>query len=102
MLDPNRIDVVILCGGLGTRLRMGDAGAPKPMVLIQDKPFLKILVDYVASYGFRRFLFCVGYKADVIKEHFRITQGLQTEFSQESEMLGTGGGAKTLRSAPEK
>ncbi len=94
MLDPSRIDVVILCGGLGTRLRTGDAGAPKPMVLIQGKPFLQILVDYVASYGFRRFLFCVGYKADVIKEHFRITQGLQTEFSQESELLGTGGAVK--------
>ena len=64
------IPVVILCGGLGTRLREETQFMPKPMVLIGDKPILWHIMKIYAHYGFRRFVFCLGYKGEMIKEYF--------------------------------
>ena len=65
------VDTVILCGGLGTRLKDVAKDLPKPMVDIQGRPFLDIIIDYIASFGFKRFILCSGYKADVIAEHYK-------------------------------
>jgi glucose-1-phosphate cytidylyltransferase len=62
--------VVILCGGLGTRLREETEFRPKPMVPIGDRPILWHIMKYYAHYGFKEFVLCLGYKADVIKEYF--------------------------------
>ena len=64
------IPVVILCGGLGTRLREETEFMPKPMVVIGKKPILWHIMKIYAHYGFRKFIFCLGYKGEMIKEYF--------------------------------
>lgn len=63
--------VVILCGGLGTRLREETEFRPKPMVPIGGRPILWHIMKIYASYGHKDFVLCLGYKGEVIKEYFR-------------------------------
>ena len=65
-----QIPVVILCGGLGTRLREETEFKPKPMVKIGNRPILWHIMKIYAHYGFRKFILCLGYKGDLIKEYF--------------------------------
>jgi glucose-1-phosphate cytidylyltransferase len=62
--------VVILCGGLGTRLREETEFRPKPMVPIGPRPILWHIMKFYAQYGFKEFILCLGYKGEVIKEYF--------------------------------
>lgn len=62
--------VVILCGGYGTRIRDVSADLPKPMIPIGGLPVLWHIMKTYAHYGHRRFVLCLGYKADVIKDFF--------------------------------
>lgn len=90
--NPEDIDVVILCGGLGTRLRSVINDRPKVMAEINKRPFLDILIDYIASYKFRRFILCIGHMGDVIKKYYeKKDKNLTVLFSEEKEPLGTGG-----------
>ena len=66
----NDLPVVILCGGSGTRLKEETEFIPKPMVTIGGKPILWHLMHYYSTFGFSRFILCLGYKADVIKNYF--------------------------------
>ena len=66
----NNIPVVILCGGLGTRLREETEFKPKPMVKIGNRPILWHIMKVYAHYGFHRFILCLGYKGEMIKEYF--------------------------------
>jgi glucose-1-phosphate cytidylyltransferase len=63
--------VVILCGGLGTRLREETEFRPKPMVPVGNRPILWHIMKFYAHYGFREFVLCLGYKGEVIKDYFR-------------------------------
>ncbi len=92
------IDVVILCGGLGKRIRELTGDLPKPMVWIDRQPFLEIVLNYLKSYGFRRFIFCTGYHGQKIQEYFKDKMGCITLFSQEPEPLGTAGALKYCES----
>jgi len=88
-------DVVILCGGLGTRLRTVVSDRPKPMAEVDGRPFVHILVDHVASFGYRRFILCAGYKAETIKEYFKTaTMPVEVVVSIEPQPMGTGGALK--------
>ena len=69
-LDPADIPVVILAGGFGMRLHEETERVPKPMVQIGDKPIMWHIMRHYATYGFRRFTICLGYKSWVIKEYF--------------------------------
>jgi len=62
--------VVILCGGLGTRLREETEFRPKPMVNIGERPILWHIMKTYAHYGHREFVLSTGYKGDLIKEYF--------------------------------
>jgi glucose-1-phosphate cytidylyltransferase len=64
------VKVVILCGGLGTRLREETEFRPKPMVKIGTKPILWHIMMIYAHYGFKDFVLCLGYKGEIIKEYF--------------------------------
>jgi glucose-1-phosphate cytidylyltransferase len=64
------IPVVILCGGMGTRLREETEYKPKPMVEIGGRPILWHIMKIYAHYGFREFIICLGYKGAMIKEYF--------------------------------
>jgi NDP-sugar pyrophosphorylase family protein len=95
MPDSQNIDVVILCGGKGTRLQPVISDRPKPMAEMKDRPFLDILIDYLCSYGFRRYVLCVGYMKESIKEYFtRESRSEKIIFSDEETLLGTGGALK--------
>jgi glucose-1-phosphate cytidylyltransferase len=62
--------VVILAGGLGTRLMEETDSRPKPMVEIGGKPMLWHIMKIYEAYGFNDFIICLGYKSDFIKEYF--------------------------------
>lgn len=63
--------VVILCGGQGTRLREHTEKIPKPLVEIGNKPVLWHIMKIYSHYGFKDFILCLGYKGELIKEHFK-------------------------------
>jgi glucose-1-phosphate cytidylyltransferase len=65
------MQVVILCGGKGTRLREETEFRPKPMVPIGGKPILWHIMKSYATQGHRDFILCLGYKGDMIKDYFR-------------------------------
>jgi glucose-1-phosphate cytidylyltransferase len=62
--------VVILAGGLGTRLAEETINIPKPMVQIGQHPMLWHIMKFYASYGFEEFVVALGYKAEVVKDFF--------------------------------
>lgn len=95
IFKTDNIDVVILCGGLGTRLQPVINDRPKPMAEIDDRPFLDLLINYVAGYGFKRFILCVGFMKDVIKNYYGKGTGFtEIVFSEEQSPLGTAGALK--------
>jgi glucose-1-phosphate cytidylyltransferase len=62
--------VVLFCGGQGTRIRDYSDQIPKPMVPIGYRPVLWHVMKYYARFGYKDFILCLGYKADVIKNYF--------------------------------
>ncbi len=81
MPDVSSVPVFILCGGLGTRLREETGTRPKPMVPIGGRPILWHLMRCYSHFGFRRFVLCCGYKADVIKSYFLNYHSLNSDFT---------------------
>ncbi len=63
--------VVILCGGLGTRLREETEYRPKPMVMVGHRPILWHIMKIYAHFGHKDFILCLGYKGEIIVEYFR-------------------------------
>ena len=60
----------ILAGGYGKRLKKVVPNLPKPMALIEKKPFLEYLLDYWIDEGISKFIISVGYLKDIIIKHF--------------------------------
>ena len=75
--------VVILAGGLGTRLAEETEVKPKPMVEVGEKPILWHIMKYYAQHGFNEFMVALGYKGEVIKRFFLEQSTLQGSFSIE-------------------
>jgi NDP-sugar pyrophosphorylase family protein len=91
-MKQNEADVLILCGGLGTRLGDLSGDLPKPMVMIGDKPFLQLLVEQVLEQKFKRILLCAGHKGNRVRDYFQDFPGI--DFSLEPAPLGTAGALK--------
>ena len=66
-----KMKVVILAGGLGSRLGSLTSNIPKPMIMIKDKPIIYHIMETYSSYGFNDFIIALGYKGDIIKEYFK-------------------------------
>jgi len=75
------IKVVILCGGMGTRLREETEFRPKPMVEIGGRPILWHIMKIYSQYGFKNFILCVGYRGEVIKEYFLNYEAMNNDFT---------------------
>ncbi len=84
--------VVILAGGLGTRLRSVVADRPKVLAEIQQRPYLAYLLDQLAVFGLKTVILCTGYLGEQIETTFGQTyKGIELIYSQEKEPLGTAG-----------
>jgi len=68
--ELRNMQVVILCGGMGTRLREASDRLPKPLVDIGSRPILWHIMKIYGHFGFHRFVLCLGYKSDQIKRYF--------------------------------
>ncbi|MFI3155419.1 MAG: sugar phosphate nucleotidyltransferase [Methylococcaceae bacterium] len=87
------VSAVILAGGLGTRLRSAVPDLPKPMAPIRGRPFLEHQFDYWIKQGVRHFVLSVGYRHEIIIEHFGNSyNGAELDYVIEKKPLGTGGG----------
>lgn len=87
------MEAIILAGGLGSRLKAAVPDVPKPMAPINGRPFLEYLLDYWAGQGVDRFVLSVGYKREIIEEHFAVRhKGIEVDYAVENQPRGTGGG----------
>ena len=90
------MQAVILAGGKGTRLRPLTYKIPKPMILINGKPFLEHLLNLLKKYDIARIILCVGYLGEKIKDYFGQGSkwGMDISYSIEEELLDTAGAIK--------
>jgi glucose-1-phosphate cytidylyltransferase len=79
--EISEMPVFVLCGGLGTRLREETEVRPKPMVPIGNHPILWHIMRSYAHHGFKRFVLCLGYKAEVIKSYFLSYSSMNSDFT---------------------
>ncbi len=77
------MQVVILCGGIGTRLREETEYQPKPMLMIGGRPILWHIMKGYSHHGFNEFVLCLGYKGEQIKEYFYNYEILTNDFTIE-------------------
>jgi glucose-1-phosphate cytidylyltransferase len=94
------VDVVILCGGRGTRLRERTETVPKPLVEIGDRPILWHVIRLYAAQGFSRFVLCTGYLGDQIAEFVaaeRWPEQIAVECVDTGEHTPTGGRIHKVR-----
>ena len=87
------MDIIVLAGGMGTRLREVVSDIPKPMAPIKGKPFLEYLFNWLSSYSsIQKIILAVGYKSETIINYFgRSFKQTPIVYVNEHEPLGTGG-----------
>ncbi|MDZ5471966.1 nucleotidyltransferase family protein [Bacillus sp. 31A1R] len=104
LLDNSTLDnwVVLMAGGLGTRLRPLTDTIPKPMLAVGTKPIIQTILESFVELGFHQFYFSVNYKKELIKEHFGngVKWGVSINYIDEVQRLGTAGALSLLRSKP--
>jgi D-glycero-alpha-D-manno-heptose 1-phosphate guanylyltransferase len=87
------LEAIILAGGFGTRLQKVVSDVPKSMAMINDKPFLEYLLNFLTGQGIGKVILSVGYKQEMIREHFKDRfKQLSISYAIEDDPLGTGGG----------
>ena len=85
-------EAIILAGGFGTRLQSVIRDIPKPMSSVGERPFLEFLLKQLSLSGFSRTVLSVGYKHEVISNHFGSSfESMQLDYCVEDTPLGTGG-----------
>lgn len=89
------MEVIVLVGGKGTRLRLVITDLPKPMAPVNNKPFLEYLLNELNNQGVKKVILAVGYKANIIIEYFgNQYKNMEIQYSIEKIPLGTGGAIK--------
>ena len=86
--------VVIMAGGLGTRLKTLTKEIPKPMLRVGEDPILQHTINNFRQYGFNKILITVNYKAEIIENYFQdgYAYGVNIKYIKEKKRLGTAGG----------
>lgn len=88
-------EVIVLVGGLGTRLRSVVPDLPKPLAPVAGRPFLAWLLDAFAVAGMRRAILATGYRSELVEDAIgRRWQGMEVGYSHEDSPLGTGGAVR--------
>ena len=80
-IQNQKIPVVILCGGMGTRLAEQTEVRPKPLVEVGGRPILWHIMKHYSRYGFDEFILALGYKGEMIKRYFLDFYTLQQDFT---------------------
>lgn len=83
MVTSAEVPVFVLCGGFGTRLREQTEFRPKPMIEIGGRPIIWHIMRTYANHGFRRFVLCLGYRGEAIKEYFLHYASMNCDFTVE-------------------
>ena len=98
-MDKNlEINVVILAGGLGTRIKSLFPNLPKPLILVQGKPFITYIFDQLINFNIKNVMICTGYNYSKFKEIIGNNyKSLKISYSEEYEPMGTGGALKLIK-----
>ena len=104
IVNPEEHTVVVMAGGLGSRLRPITEQVPKPMIEIAGKPILARIVQNFADQGFRKFIFTLNYLGEKIEKYFGDGEdfGVQISYVHEEKKLGTAGSLSLLSERPAK
>jgi len=99
-----RNPVVLMAGGIGSRLMPLTKSAPKPLLSVGDKPLLETILEGFVKQDFRRFFISVNYKAQMIKEHFGDGRKWDADirYLEEDRPLGTAGALRLLPERPKE
>ncbi|MFW3372421.1 nucleotidyltransferase family protein [Aliarcobacter butzleri] len=94
--------VILMVGGLGTRLRPLTENTPKPMLKVGNKPILQTIVEKFAEYGYTNIIMCVNYKSHMIQDYFGDGKefGVNIEYVLENQRMGTAGALSLLKDKP--
>jgi dTDP-glucose pyrophosphorylase len=94
--------VVLMAGGLGTRLRPFTDECPKPLLKVGDKPLLETILENFMAYDFHKFYIAVNYKAEMIEAYLGNGSrwGITIEYLREAQRLGTAGALGLLPEKP--
>ena len=94
--------VVLMVGGLGTRLRPLTEKTPKPMLKVGDKPILQTIIEQFIGYGYVNITMCVNYKSDIIQDYFGDGSqfGAKIQYVLETKKMGTAGALSLLSELP--
>ncbi|MFK8047898.1 MAG: nucleotidyltransferase family protein [Halioglobus sp.] len=91
--------VVLMIGGMGVRLKPLTDNIPKPMLNVGGSPILERIIRRFSDYGFKNFVFCVNYKAEIIEEYFGTGSkfGVHIEYVHETKRMGTAGALSLIK-----
>ncbi|MEK4244738.1 nucleotidyltransferase family protein [Psychrobacillus sp. FSL K6-2684] len=94
--------VILMAGGLGTRLRPLTENIPKPMLNVGNKPILETIIEGFKQYGFTNFIISVNYKKEVIQDYFQdgAAFGVSISYIEENKRMGTAGALSLLKEKP--
>ena len=94
--------VILMVGGLGTRLRPLTQDTPKPMLKVGNKPILQTIVEKFAEYGFVNITMCVNFNASIISDYFGDGKefGVNIDYVLEQKRMGTAGALSLLKERP--
>lgn len=98
----NKNSVVLMLGGLGTRLRPLTNDVPKPMLKVGNKPIVETIVESFKQYGYTNFIFSVNYKKEMIQKYFQDGEafGINIDYIEEQKRMGTAGALSLLKERP--
>lgn len=80
--------IVILCGGLGSRLSEETKLIPKPMVRIGSLPIIRHIINYYKSFGFNEFILATGYKKNILEKYFKKEKKIKCIFTGNNTLTG--------------
>lgn len=91
--------VVLMVGGLGSRLSALTQERPKPLLKVGNKPILETIINNFSKYGFRNIILCVNYKSEMIKDYFGDGSNFNVdiEYIDEDKRMGTAGALSLLK-----
>jgi len=103
-INTKKNRVILMAGGLGTRLRPLTQDTPKPLLHIGNKPILETIIDNFAKHGFVNITISVNYKSHMIKEYFGDGSkfGVNIDYIEESKRLGTAGALSLIKDKPKE